>query len=283
MAENLARRGWRGAGRRTAGHPWFHRLTRIGLASRGLLYLLIGWLAAQIALGDGRHEADQGGALLTVIAGPGGILAVWLMVAGFAGLVLWQVAESRYGRPVPDGRRAHNRVFAFGRALIYTAGLAGALSFATGVGDGSGEQNSRAYTARAMAQPGGRWLVLAVGAGFLVCGGVVIWQAVHRKFLDELDTGRMHAFALRAVVPLGVVGNCARGLVLGGVGTFLAYAAIRYDAGQARGLDGTLREFAFTPAGPWLLAAVAVGLVVFGMYAFCESRWRKVDAAPAPS
>ncbi|MFI0357062.1 DUF1206 domain-containing protein [Actinomadura sp. 9N407] len=275
MAENVADSGWR----KTVGHRWFHHLIRTGLAARGVVYVLIGWLAVQIASGHGGPEADQRGALETVVGGPGGIIAVWVMVAGFAGLVLWQIAEARYGRPVPGGDKPHNRAFAFARALIYLAGLIGALGFAIGIGGKSSDQQSRAFTARAMDEPGGRWLVLAVGAGFIVCGAVVGWHAARRKFLDELDRARMTAFVRKAVIPLGVVGNCARGLLLGGIGVFLAYAALRHDPGQAKGLDGTLREFAATPAGPLLLAAVAAGLAVFGIYAFCEARWRKVDAS----
>ncbi|HEY3952641.1 MAG TPA: DUF1206 domain-containing protein [Streptosporangiaceae bacterium] len=37
-----------------------------------------------------------------------------------------------------------------------------------------------------------------------------------------------------------------------------------------------LRALARTPLGPWLLVAVAVGLAVFGLYSFCEARWRDV-------
>ncbi|GAA3951922.1 DUF1206 domain-containing protein [Actinomadura viridis] len=277
-AAKVPRTGWRGAGRRTAGHPWFHLLSRVGLAARGVIYLVVGWLAVQIVLGNGGHEADQRGALETVVANPGGIVAVWLVAAGFAGLVLWQFAEARYGRPVPGGHKAHNRAFAFGRGLIYLVGFAGTLGFAIGVGGKSGDQQSQAFTARAMAEPGGRWLVLAVGAGFMAVGTVAIVNAVRRAFLEEFDTARMPAAARRAVVPLGVVGNCARGLVLGGVGVFLGYAAVDFDPRKAKGLDGTLREFAATPAGPWLLAAVAGGLAVFGIYAFFEARWRKVEA-----
>jgi hypothetical protein len=272
----VARKGWRGVGRKTAGHPSIHQLTRAGLAARGLVYLLIGWLAVQTLLGRRRQEADQSGVLQAVLSGPGGILTVWMMAAGFAGLVIWQVAEARYGRPVPQGHRVHNRAFAVGRALIYTLGLAGTVSFAVGFGGGT-EQSSRDATANALAQPGGRWLVLAVGAGFVVCGLVVCWQALHRAFLDELDTANMSTLARHVVIPLGMVGNCARGLVLGAVGVFLAYSAIAFDPNLARGLDGTLRQFALTPAGPWLMGAVAAGLAVFGVYAFCESRWRKVD------
>ncbi|TMR04742.1 DUF1206 domain-containing protein [Actinomadura soli] len=270
-----------GTGRKTAGHPWFHRLTRTGLAARGIIYLLIGLLAAQIGMGNGKGEADQKGALATVVGTPGGTVALWLIVVGFAGLALWQYAEARYGQPVPDGHKAHNRLVSFTRGLLYTASLIGALAFALGHQGGSTDQRSQAFTAKVMAEPGGRWVVLAIAAGFLIVGAAIIYTGARREFLQELKTGQIHARARQAVTVLGLLGNCARGLVFSGVGVFLGYAAITFDPGKAKGLDGTLRESAHTPAGPWLLVAVAVGLAIFGVYSFCEARWRKVETVRA--
>ena len=51
--------------------------------------------------------------------------------------------------------------------------------------------------------------------------------------------------------------------------------AVTFDAKKAQGLAGALRKIAATPLGPWLLVAVALGLVTFGVYCCCEARWRK--------
>ncbi|TDD36505.1 DUF1206 domain-containing protein [Actinomadura sp. KC06] len=70
-------------------------------------------------------------------------------------------------------------------------------------------------------------------------------------------------------------------MVLSEVDVFLGSAAIAFDPGKAKGVDGTLRESARAPAGPWLLVAVAVGLAIFGVYSFCEACWRKVETVRA--
>ncbi|TDC87571.1 DUF1206 domain-containing protein [Actinomadura sp. 7K507] len=270
--------GVKQAARKAAGHPWFHHMSRVGLVARGLIYLLVGWLALQIGFGGG-GQAEREGALQIVADRPGGAVALWLMAAGFAALVLWQLAEVLYGRPVPDGDKPKERLASAARGLMYTAGFAATLGFLLGYQGTSSDQRSRTLTARAMAEPGGRWLVLAVAAGFLVWGAVVVVNAVRRAFLDELDTGRMGAAARRFVQPFGIVGHTARGLIGVGAGAFFAYAALTFQPDKANGLDGTLREFAATPAGAWGLVAVAAGLLIFGLYSFCEARWRKVDAS----
>ena len=57
---------------------------------------------------------------------------------------------------------------------------------------------------------------------------------------------------------------------------FLVVAGINASPDRAKGVDSALRTLARTPAGPWLLVAVAAGLVLFGTYSFCGSRWREV-------
>jgi type IV secretory pathway VirB2 component (pilin) len=73
-----------------------------------------------------------------------------------------------------------------------------------------------------------------------------------------------------------MVGQSTRALIYAAAGVFLAYAAITYDPGKAKGVDGTLRQFTTTAVGPWLLVLVALGLIVFGIYSFCEARWRRI-------
>ncbi len=54
MASSTARRKSRDvryAGRRAANSPVLRFLARAGLAARGVMYVVIGWIAAQIAFG----------------------------------------------------------------------------------------------------------------------------------------------------------------------------------------------------------------------------------------
>ena len=62
----------------------------------------------------------------------------------------------------------------------------------------------------------------------------------------------------------------------GSAGVFLVIAAKDANPRQAKGIDSALRALAHTPLGPWLLVVVAIGLVMFGVYSWCEARWRAV-------
>ena len=74
----------------------------------------------------------------------------------------------------------------------------------------------------------------------------------------------------------GMVGHIARAIVFGLIGVFLVKAAIDYKANEAIGLDGALAKLYGQPYGPWLLGAVAAGLVVFGIFSITEARYRRI-------
>jgi hypothetical protein len=99
---------------------------------------------------------------------------------------------------------------------------------------------------------------------------------VERKFVKDLQTGSMRPEERRWVPRLGMAGNIARGIVFGVAGGFLIDAAITFDPAQAKGVDATLRAFAAAPYGPVLLIFMAAGLAAFGVYSWCEARWRRL-------
>ncbi len=49
----------------------------------------------------------------------------------------------------------------------------------------------------------------------------------------------------------------------------------RQPFGQ-KGLDGTLKSFAHTPVGPWLLVLIAGGVLAFGLYSLAEARYAQL-------
>ncbi|MFJ2477386.1 DUF1206 domain-containing protein [Streptomyces sp. NPDC087659] len=251
---------------------------RGGLAARGLIYLLIGVLALQVAFGsDGGREADRGGALEELSAQPFGAVLLWAVGVGLIGMVLWRLSEALFGAAGPDGRKARKRALAAVRCVFYAFVAYSVLAFAVGDrGAGSSDQQSRDITARALELPTGQWIVGLGGLG-IACAGVWIGvRAALRKYRKHLKTGAMGRRARQAVDVTGVAGGIARGLVLAVAGGFAARAALTYDPSDAKGLDDTLRTFASTAAGPWLLVATATGLVLFGVFSFLMARWRRV-------
>ena len=72
--------------RRASDSPAAQALARAGLTARGVIYILIGWVAILVALGQSSQEADQQGALQLLAGQPYGLVSLWLLGIGFAGL-----------------------------------------------------------------------------------------------------------------------------------------------------------------------------------------------------
>ncbi|MFI1968502.1 hypothetical protein BLA24_05475 [Streptomyces cinnamoneus] len=250
---------------------------RAGLVARGVLYFLVGTLALRIAVADGGEQADRGGAVQELAHKPFGHVLVWAVGVGLVGMALWQLSEAVFGAAGPDGRKVRKRSASAVRSVFFCVVAGSVIGFAAGErgsGAGSTDEKSRDVTARALDWPAGQWLVAAAGVVVAAVGVWMVVRAATRAYRRELRMAMMTPVTRRVVDVLGVVGGISRGLVFAAAGTFAVRAAVTYDPGQAKGLDDTLRTFAGSPAGPWLLAAVAVGLALFGLFSFTMARWR---------
>ena len=251
-----------------------HFLARAGLTARGIIYILVGWVAVLVALGYSSREADQTGALQLLAGKPYGLVSLWLLGIGLAAYALWRLSEAAFG---VTGERpgAGPRLKSLTRAIIY-AGLS-YLTFTVIAGTGR-SQSSRQQdiTATAMQHTTGRVLVGVVGLVIVVCGIALVVEGARKKFMKHLQTARMRARMRRVVELLGVTGTIARGLVFALAGALVIDAAVTHKASESGGIDKALLTLRNQPFGEFLMLLAALGLLVFGVYGLCEARWRKV-------
>jgi len=66
------------------GHPVLQVGARVGYAISGVLHLVIGWIALQVAWSGSGTSADESGALATLATNTLGRLTLWLAVVGFS-------------------------------------------------------------------------------------------------------------------------------------------------------------------------------------------------------
>jgi hypothetical protein len=263
-------------------NPWPARVARVGILARGVIHLLVGWLAIRIATGDTGERADQRGALAAVVRQPMGRVLVLVLALGFLAYAAWRVLEAVLD---PDDKGTVQRLGQAGRAALYLAlfgtavklGLGSASSSSGGSsGGGSSGAKGQAVTAGVLGVPGGRWLVLAAG---LIVVGTGVWngyRAISRNFEKQLKQAEMSETERTWTVRAGVVGHLARMIAYFVVGWFLVRAALEFDPQKPVGLDQSLHALAAASYGPFLLFAVGVGLIAFGLYQVMLARYREV-------
>jgi hypothetical protein len=272
--QSVSAPGLRRTARRASNSGPAHFLARAGLTARGVIYILVGWVAVLVALGHSSREADQTGALQLLAGKPYGLVSLWLLGIGFAAYALWRLSEAAFGvTGEPAG--AGPRLKSLARAVIYAALSYLTFSVISGTARSqSGRQQD--MTASAMQHTGGRVLVGVVGLVIVACGIVLVVEGARKKFMKQMQTAQMSDRTRRLVRLLGMTGTIARGLVFALVGVLVVAAAVTHKASESGGIDKALLTLRDQPFGEFLMLLAALGLLVFGVYGLCEARWRKV-------
>jgi len=237
---------------------------RVGYAVNGMLHVLIAWIAAQLALTHRGGNADQSGALATLAGNAFGRMLLWVAVAGFALLGLWQLTE------VVQQHEASERVKAGAKAIVYLVLGWSAFGFARGRGGSSAEQSSD-FTAALMQPALGRLLVAVIGLAVIGVGGYHVVKGWTSRFLRDLQE-HPGSWAMWA----GRIGYVAKGIALVLVGVLFVTAALHDRAAESTGLDGALRRLLLLPAGSAALLVIAVGLAAYGVYSGARARYARV-------
>jgi len=276
FVEDLERRARGGA---VAASPWIEGLGRFGYAAKGLVYLIVGGLAVQAALGQGGGTTDQSGALGHVAAAPFGKSLLVVIAIGLVGYALWKMVvgildtEHRGSEWKGLLTRAVDAAVGFVYlGLAYTA-----LRIAMGDGNVQGSsQQTQDWTARLMSQPFGTWLVVLVGLVVIGNGLFQLFRAYKGGLCEKLDCGDMSQGQEAWFERIGRAGYAARGIAFMTIGGLLIAAGMHNNPSEAQGLDGALATLASQPFGPYILLVVAAGLAAYGMYALIEARYRRM-------
>jgi hypothetical protein len=265
---------------RMATSPWVERLARLGYAIKGVVYLLIGWLAIQLAVGHGSARPDQQGALQTIYEQPLGHILLIIVTIGLFCFALWSFIQAIFDTEY-KGRDAKGIISRIGYAatgVSYTAVGFGAFRLVMGAGSaGKGSTAStQDWTAMLLKQSFGVPLVVLIGLIVIGLAVFFVIKGYQGKFRQHLNMARVNARLRKWLVFLGRFGYAAMGVVFAIIGIFLIVAALQHNPGKAKGLDSALLELLRQPFGLVLLAIVALGFIAYGVYSFVEARYRRV-------
>ncbi len=246
--------------------PSLEMFTRIGFAARGLMYVIIGYLALRF----GRAESGEG-ALATLAEGSGKLL-LGIMALGFVAYGVWRLSEALVDTEGhgTDGKGMAARIGGAASGVIHLglAIVAVNLAFGRG-GSGGGQSGAEQGAATALALPGGPLLLIVAGAVLIGTGLFQFVKTAKADFLRHLD-GRVASRPL--VMWLGRAGYAARGLVFVIIGWSLLQAGLADSAAPAGGMEQALASLSGT-----LLAVVAMGLLLFGLFSLVEARYRRIN------
>lgn len=256
------------------GEHWIVRLGRLGYAVKGIVYITVGFLAIQAALGLGGGTTDVRGALRAIRHVPFGTIALLIVSTGLLGYAAWRIvsaitdAERRGDAPTSIALRLGE---AF-RGFVYGALGAWALRY---LFEGHTERTDQAreLTNRALDLPAGRWIVIATGLGIIGYALYQLYRALKRKFLKRLDLSNAGERTKAWIEHLGWFGVAARAIVFAIIGGLIIRAGWDYRPSEAGGIEKSLDVIANYAL---IFAIVAAGLIAFGVLQIATARYRRM-------
>ena len=260
--------------------PWVERMARFGYGAKGVVYIVIGFLATEAAFTGGGKTTNSQGALTSIFQAPFGQFLLAIVAFGLAGYALWRFVEAA----LDSENKGHEAKGIAVRAGYVFSGIAyGLLSYTafqliTGAGaKANGSTGTQDWTARLLGMPFGQGLVGLVG---LIVIGVGIGQFVKgykADFNKRLKLNEIPQSFRSWAVFSGRWGYMARGVVFTILGGFLVEAAMHANPQQAKGIGSALDLLAEQSYGPVLLGIVAVGLISYGLFMLVQARYRRFE------
>jgi hypothetical protein len=265
--------------RELAGTKPFRWLVRAGFVARAITYGAVGGLAVALALGAGTDGTapNQQGALALIARSGVGRVALVAICAGLLAYAVWKLFQGIMGHGPEGGGGTGlvDRVGNFGGGIVYVGFFAVAVRVLAGSSGGSSSEPSRTASG-VLGWPGGPVIVGVAGGALIAISLYQLYDALSGGFADESKTGEMKARERELFLTIGRIGLSARALVFVLIGYFLVRTAIDYNPSQAAGVDGALARLHHQALGPFLVALVGTGLLIFATYSLFEARYRRL-------
>ena len=218
---------------------WIRTIGRIGIVSRGVIYVILAYLAFDIAShGNAPAQTTSTGALEEVGHRTGGSALLILLALGLGSYAVWRLFDA-----AASSEGALKRLGSVAIAIIYLGLLARAIELAGGhKASGGASANPQPMVSKVLGWPGGKEIVVVGGAVLVIAGvGLAFWGVFHR-YAKRLAMERLSRGWQRTVRVLGALGDAARGFLIALVGTYLIGTAASGDPLRAKGIDQAFED-----------------------------------------
>ena len=234
-------------------------LARFGFFARAIVYLLVGGIAARVAILQRGRANGPADALARTLTGVSGRLVLGVVAAGLLAFVLFRAAQCIRTR----------RRFA---QVGYVASALGNLFLAISAvrilfhlragGDAAG---LRELGSRLVSTAWGRGALELGGAIAVVVGGVEMARALLDRLPADFTAAIMARAKKRWTSVLARGGVFAHGLVIAVAGASICRAGLEANPRALSGTEAALRTIKRSDAGPVLFALVAAGLLAYSL------------------
>ena len=170
--------------------PWLVWLGRFGYAAKGIIFVIIGVLAAYSAVSAGKANDGTSSAMKHIEELPFGQILLIIVALGLVCYALWRSIQA-FMDTENEGSNAKGLITRGIYAAIALIYLGLAFSAVKIILDVQNNKNSsQSWTALLLAQPFGQWLVAAVGIIIISRRMLSILQGIHGGFPRKTAFGK---------------------------------------------------------------------------------------------
>lgn len=262
---------------------WVKRFAKLGLAAKGIVYCLVGMLAFMAAFeigGRSERNLNKQGVFRFILDQPFGRVLLALVAVGLVCYTLWRLTQAFL-----DTEHKGTDAKGIGRRVVYAfSGLVyGSLAYYSfqmilgKQGDQGGDRSSQTLVREILQKPFGQWLVGLIGLAIIGIGLYQIYRALSGKYLKNVQTSSIKTELKETIIRFGKIGYVARGVVWGLIGYLFIKAALRANANEAGGSNTAFAFLEEASYGSFLLGAVALGLIGYGIFMFVRARYEVIN------
>lgn len=252
------------------------KIQTYGLAAKGLVYGIIGALTAMVAFDMGGQKAGKSDVVDFLQNQPFGNFILYVLAAGIIAYALWRLYTA-FADPKSKGDDTTGiakRIGYFFSGLVYM--LFGISIFRSVLGSGGGGGSKEYFAAQLMDKSYGPTLIAIIGLIIIGVGIYQIYKGYSGKYLEDLNPGYgRHQSKIKTA---GKYGFMARGVVFAILGYFVLRAGVTENVGMIRGTQGAFSFLQQQDWGTFLMGAVALGLLGYGIFMLYVSKDSRVHS-----
>jgi hypothetical protein len=252
-------------------------IARVGYAAKCVVYCILGVLTIYTAFSAARaDEVSKKSVFQEILSVPFGTLSLTAITIGLACYVTWRVVQgitNPGNLDMNEPKEVLMRIFYFFSAIAYGLATYVAMKVLMGSSDNSQQQQ---VSDNILQETWGALLVGTISLAIIVFAFIQLKHAMKVDFMDKF-VASMSRRQRKLAEWSGRLGFACRGVIYLIVGGFFVNASITQNSEKAGGLAEALKTLIVQPFGPWLVAAVGIGLIGFGVFCGLEGRYRKTD------
>ncbi len=257
---------------------WKEKMARVGHAAKGTVYGIAGVLTLMAAFNMGGQKAGKLQVIEFLQNQPFGKVLVILMAIGLACYAFFRfiqaAGKSERLQQKSEGKRKALKAGFIISGIIYMALAVYAITQVTGSSSGGG--NSKGWLAQMMSNDWGIVLIY-IAAGLLLIKAIYQFVKVANKdYYEDVRGFNVGVDKARDIVrKAGAWGFISRGVLIAITAYFFFQAANQHDPSEIQGSSGAFSFLQQMSSGPWLVGAIAFGLICYAVYMIVVAMYKQ--------